>query len=106
VLRETAERLRKVTRTGELVGRIGGEEFAILLPGAAPDQAWRLCDRLREAQSEDPIRLPSGGEIRSTLSGGVAVAANGETIERLMARADRALYLAKSRGRDQVKLAA
>jgi diguanylate cyclase (GGDEF)-like protein len=106
VLRETAKRLRKATRAGELVGRIGGEEFAILLPGAKPDQAWRLCDRLREVQSESPIPLPTGGEVRSTLSGGVAVAANGETIERLMARADRALYLAKSRGRDQVKLAA
>jgi diguanylate cyclase (GGDEF)-like protein len=106
VLRETADRLRKVTRAGELVGRIGGEEFAILLPGAAADQAWRLCDRLREAQSDAPIPLPSGEEIRSTLSGGVAVAVSGETIERLMARADRALYQAKRQGRDRDRLAA
>ncbi len=105
VLRETAARLEQATRAGELVGRIGGEEFAVLLPGAAPDQAWRVCDRLREAQSA-PIALPGGDTVRSTLSGGVAVLIDGESAERLMARADRALYTAKHDGRDQVKLAA
>jgi diguanylate cyclase (GGDEF)-like protein len=106
VLRETAAVLRAATRAEELIGRIGGEEFAVVMPATAVHAARRACERLRAAQNRRTFMLASGAAVRVTLSGGVAVAQPGEPIEQLMARADHALYQAKRQGRDRIRLAA
>ncbi len=106
VLKETAAVLRAATRAEELIGRIGGEEFAVVMPATAVHAARRACERLRAAQNGRSFTLPSGATVRVTLSGGVAIVQPGEPIQQLMARADYALYQAKRQGRDRIRLAA
>jgi diguanylate cyclase (GGDEF)-like protein len=96
VIVEVARRVRAVAREGEIVARIGGDEFALLLPGTAAANALQAADRLR--RSVGAARFNGVGHL--TLSGGVcdlSQAADGEELLRL---ADGALYWAKLRGRD------
>ena len=105
VIREVATRATAALRKRDLVGRIGGEEFAVVLPAAGIATARDLCERLRQAVSAKPVRA-GDAIIPFTISVGVAEFVDGEDVERLMARADAALYEAKNGGRDQVRLAA
>jgi diguanylate cyclase (GGDEF)-like protein len=106
VLRVTAEELLKVTRGGDLLGRFGGEEFAIIMPETNLDQAHLACERLRRAVAERILHYPNGTSGRVTISSGVALLAGGEGCDHLVSRADGALYQAKAGGRNLVKLAA
>ena len=94
-----AARLRSQARLGDLIGRIGGEEFAILLPGIDHDQALARAEQLRLAvrASHHP-----GGHLSASI--GVAACAPGccDSIESLLARADQAMRQAKRDGRDRV----
>lgn len=102
VLRDLAERLRAGLRTSDLAGRIGGEEFAVLLPETTAEQAELLAERLRAAIAADPL----GPDLGITVSLGVALAvpASEETLDPVLRRADAALYRAKAGGRNQVVL--
>jgi diguanylate cyclase (GGDEF)-like protein len=101
VLREIAYRWRAALRAYDLAYRLGGEEFVVLLPGATPDEARDLAEKLREAIRAEPI---AGHPV--TMSFGVAISgAGGFDLEAQYARADAALYAAKAAGRDQVTLA-
>jgi diguanylate cyclase (GGDEF)-like protein len=94
LLKETAAAWREELRTGDFLARIGGEEFALLLPAcAATEDALAVVERLRQL-------VP----YRQTCSAGVVVHEPGETVDVLMARVDRALYGAKDAGRDRVSL--
>ena len=106
VLREIAALLRETTRETDLLGRIGGEEFAVLMPETDPAQAERACERLRAAVAGRTIDLASGVVTRVTISTGVALLSAEEAGEQLLARADGALYEAKAGGRNQVRMAA
>jgi diguanylate cyclase (GGDEF)-like protein len=106
VLRAVAEELRKVTCAGDVLGRYGGEEFAILMPETSTSQARRACERLREAIAGRNIHYPDGSVGRVTVSTGVALLSAGEPSEQLISRADSALYAAKEDGRNLVRLAA
>jgi diguanylate cyclase (GGDEF)-like protein len=99
VLRDVAYAMRRALRTFELLYRLGGEEFALLLPGAAEHDAARIAESLRVAIEELEI-----AGLRVTCSFGVATA-RGEDIEleRLVGRADAALYAAKRGGRNRVE---
>ncbi|WP_425049995.1 diguanylate cyclase [Psychromarinibacter sp. S121] len=106
VLAEVARRMEGTLRQGDLLARMGGEEFMAVIFGCRLDQAARTADRLREAVSCAPVRLPDGTEIPVTISIGVAIS-DGSASGRpdpaaLMAQADRALYAAKADGRNQV----
>jgi len=106
VLREVAERLSLAARTGDLISRWGGEEFALLLHGVEDAAALQLvAERLRREVSETPIVLDDGSQLRITASAGGALAGDGATFEELLTDADRALYSAKRRGRDRLLLA-
>jgi diguanylate cyclase (GGDEF)-like protein len=81
------------------LGRFGGEEFLVLLPGTSLQQAEVCAERLREAVAALQV-LPRQGE-RVTVSIGVAEFAPGDTPVALLERADRALYRAKTGGRNR-----
>jgi diguanylate cyclase (GGDEF)-like protein len=98
VLRDLAYEVRKSLRTFELLYRIGGEEFLIILPGTPLDGGLEIAERIRCLVLET---RPAGVEI--TVSLGVAEASGkGVHFERLYAEADEALYTAKRQGRNQV----
>jgi diguanylate cyclase (GGDEF)-like protein len=96
--------LRSAMAEHHVAGRIGGEEFAILLPGTNLIAARLFAEGARNAFASLAIEgMPA--TKRFTASFGVAELARGETISDLMGRADKALYLAKNSGRDCVKIA-
>lgn len=82
-------------RSDDVVYRYGGEEFCVLLPGATTDEARLVADRIVEAARD--IDLPNGAHV--TVSVGIADS-TGDELATTVDRADRALYLAKQRGRD------
>jgi two-component system cell cycle response regulator len=105
VLMELADRLRENVRGMDTVARVGGEEFLILLPDAQPDAVKTAASRLCAIIRETPFPLPGARpEISVTISLGVALLQPGEEIGSLIDRADKALYKAKSAGRDTVNV--
>jgi diguanylate cyclase (GGDEF)-like protein len=98
VLAETASRLRAVLRASDIACRVGGDEFAIVLPEAGARQAGQLYERIEQAVSAAPI----GSIGRLTLSGGVAQLVEREGAAAFFERADDALYQAKQRGKAQL----
>lgn len=104
VLAATAECVAGQLRPYDISGRIGGEEFATLLPDTDADAAFGVAERLREAIGA--LRLQAGQELRWTVSLGVAAFRQGEDLETAMKRADAALYEAKNAGRNRSRLAA
>jgi two-component system, cell cycle response regulator len=106
VLVEVAQRLLANLRDSDLVARIGGEEFLVVLPQSSIPEARLVAERLCEALDERPIRLQSGDSIRVTVSIGVAVsdrATRGAmSVDGLVEQADLALRESKGAGRNQV----
>jgi len=106
VLIETARRCGGALRTGDVFGRLGGEEFAALLPETGAEEARVLAERLRRAVAGIEVPAP-GGAIRVTISIGVAEASEAAgSAEAVLALADGALYRAKEAGRDRIVIAA
>ncbi len=104
VLRQFAATTQRVVRNIDSVGRLGGEEFAILLPDTDLDGALDLAQRLRGEVARTPV-VVDGGEIRYTLSGGITLfCAEDRDTDAILARADRALYRAKQAGRDRIEV--
>lgn len=105
VLRRFAALARASVRDQDLVARLGGEEFAVVLPDISMNQATFVCDRLRRAIGDAGMRV-NDQLIALTVSGGVASFGRDQTAEMVLRAADEALYRAKHAGRDQVALAA
>jgi diguanylate cyclase (GGDEF)-like protein len=107
VLQEVVNRLLSGAREYDTIGRLGGEEFVIVLPNASLARAHSMAERLRVRVSTSPVVFEGGRTIDVTVSIGVscAVSAQIESLENLLAAADAALYRAKKAGRNRVEVA-
>lgn len=102
VLMEVARRLNTAVRDFDLLGRYGGEEFLIVLKGTPLSTAINVAERVRTHVAAGPVSL-HGIKVKVTISIGVAVIQPGDNVEEFIKRADKALYEAKSAGRNCVK---
>lgn len=102
VLRVFADTARNAFRPNDILGRVGGEEFAVILPGSGVEASVAIAERLRKA-FEDAAEFVQGTPVNATLSVGVAASATGASLEALMKDADTALYTAKQNGRNRVE---
>jgi two-component system, cell cycle response regulator len=110
VLVETAKRLTNVLRQGDLLARIGGEEFVVALPKCSLGEARAVAERLRFAMKDAPFVLPNGSATHVTISIGLTLAmANSAVsqdvmVEMTLGAADDALMVSKSEGRNKITL--
>ena len=108
-LRELAQRIETQVRASDIAARYGGEEFVVLLPNTDADSGELLAERIRKAVSDSPVDVGHRNAVTITASIGISTIAPERddddlktTGESLLARADVALYCAKSAGRDRV----
>lgn len=104
VLRAIAHILREGVREYDIICRYGGEEFIVITPETAIQQAHELAERLVKQVSISPIKVEAASSITITISAGVTQLLEGDSIEMLISRADRALYHSKEKGRNQVTI--
>ncbi|WP_266168284.1 diguanylate cyclase [Dyella subtropica] len=105
VLKSLAELLKRRLRRGDIVGRIGGEEFGIILPNTKAAGAAALLDELRDAFSQVRQYASIEREFTATFSCGIAEYRGGSSSNDIYVLADKALYRAKQAGRNRVMLA-
>lgn len=94
--------MQSVLRSEDVLARIGGDEFAILLPNTTLSAATSLAERLRQQVMQSPLPLADGDKLVITISAGLVENGEGELMESLYARADQMLYQAKQSGRNCV----
>lgn len=105
VLQNLATKLTPILRGEDVLARIGGEEFSILLPETSIDVAFKVAERIRFEQESSTLVGNWQGNIGITVSLGVSsILPEDNTFDQLFKRADEALYQAKNTGRNQVKI--
>ncbi len=104
VLRDFAARAAALLPEGGHLARLGGEEFGIVLPGRDHNATTYLAERLRRAVGGSPVSW-KGSAVPITVSLGVAMLRAGEALSESLERADKALYDAKTDGRNRVRVA-
>lgn len=104
ILSDFARILERNIRPQDTVGRMGGEEFAIILPDCTPEEAVSVARRINAVLRESRYRLETGETVTATVSIGVHVDRWERNLERLLSQADQALYRAKRSGRDRFEL--
>jgi diguanylate cyclase (GGDEF)-like protein len=103
VLRQLAQTLQAGLRAGDRLGRIGGEEFMVVLPNTAGEDATQIADRMRVQCGRLEVAAAEGGVARFSISAGVAsTGGRNVPLAALIGEADAALYAAKSGGRNAV----
>lgn len=105
VLRQMCSLIARLSRPTDTVARYGGEEILVVAPGSRDDDAHAFARRLCQSMAEERLHLPEGGHISVTASIGVASLLPHETTDKLIRRADVALYRAKDEGRNRVIMA-
>ncbi|MGB8330930.1 MAG: GGDEF domain-containing protein [Polyangiales bacterium] len=104
VLKETTQAMQSTLRAGDIVGRFGGEEFVVLLPGADLKQAMGAAERCRAAVAA--MKIPDAPYVSVTASVGVAAFPDhADELDGLLKASDRAMYAAKANGRDRIEAA-
>lgn len=107
VLRQLAEIITKTARATDLPARFGGEEFVMLMPETDPTSALGVANRMRELVEKTLFAVDNNrNTIKLTISIGIANIIENDDAEKLLKRADEALYIAKNSGRNNVKVAA
>jgi diguanylate cyclase (GGDEF)-like protein len=105
VLRALGDVFRAGLRDVDLAARLGGEEFAVLLPETDYPGAAGVAERLRASLASLDLDAPDGEQFGVTASFGVAVYPEAQTVDELLSTADTALYRAKAEGKNRVALA-
>jgi diguanylate cyclase (GGDEF)-like protein len=108
VLKEAASRMAASCRSGDLLGRVGGEEFLAVFAEVSGREAEQIAERLREAVARAPVEIGTGLAVPVTVSGGLVTLGGADAalpLEGALSRADAALYRAKEGGRDRIVLA-
>lgn len=103
-LRDIAHTIRANVRAGDLVGRIGGEEFAILLPGTSAEQSVGIAERIRLAVADIAFEPVAGKRHALSVSMGGALFRHGFSFSELFRVADQQLYAAKQSGRNRLSV--
>lgn len=104
VLHTIAQLLNKRVRKSDFFARYGGEEFVMLLPETTAEEALKLADNLRESIKSCSFHY-RGEDVRVTVSCGISSFNEGDTVDQVFERADKALYVAKDQGRNRCVLA-
>jgi two-component system cell cycle response regulator len=103
---EFTQRLQRNLRSFDLVARMGGEEFLVVMPDTPLERAYRISERMRSRIEETPFKLPSGEEVPVTISVGIAISHELDDLAAdMVKRADTAMYQAKRTGRNRVVVA-
>jgi len=97
-----AAALRAAVRQGDIAGRWGGDEFALVLPGTGPAGGVRVAEHVRAIVEDEVLVTPDGAKLRLTASFGLAAVSDGGDLGELIAAADSALYRAKRGGKNRV----
>jgi diguanylate cyclase (GGDEF)-like protein len=103
VLKETARRMSSVRRSYDSIGRYGGEEFLLILPGCDLQQAAPIAERVRAMVAAEPVPI---GSVKWPVTVSIGIASRTDTLPdgtALIAAADEALYRAKAKGRNRVE---
>ena len=103
VLRQVGAILHAAVRGNDVVGRLGGEEFALVLPGCNLEGALEIAERCRSKIAQTDVYLNDQQVLKISASFGVAIEQDGAAPEEIARMADQALYLAKQQGRNQVR---
>jgi diguanylate cyclase (GGDEF)-like protein len=101
-IQQVAHICSKILREDDILGRLGGEEFALLLMNADLEAASAVAERLRQRVADTKVPVQTD-YIRMTISIGVAETLAGESVHGVLKRADKALYTAKAKGRNRVE---
>ena len=102
VLKRVVMRCQQAVRESDVLARLAGDEFVLLLPKTPPEEAYGVADRVRLSVVSEPLRT-SAGELAVTVSVGVATRRAGDVaITNLIERADKAMYMSKSEGRNKI----
>lgn len=102
LLQKFGETLNEFSRSGDVVGRLGGEEFGLLLVGCPMDKLESFTSRLLEMFAKITVVSGNGETVSTTLSIGATLVKEGDTIESVWQRADEMLYQSKHQGRNQM----
>jgi diguanylate cyclase (GGDEF)-like protein len=102
VLRDFAHLVRTTTRRSDVIGRVGGEEFLVVMPGTTAEEAKAVLDRLRSAVEARRVPVAGAGEVRYTVSVGITQVSLEDSVDAAFGRADAALFRAKRLGRNRV----
>jgi len=103
VLQKTALTISQELRTYDSLCRYGGEEFIVLLPDTTIDEAKLVIERIRENVEQQIVQTVDGQKIQMTISAGITVVDSNNTLNSNIDLADKALYCAKSEGRNKVR---
>jgi len=101
-LKELVKLVEENLRTSDALGRIGGEEFVILLPDTDMEGAWILAERVRTSIEENELEMSTGRKLRMMVSGGLAEWTQDQSYEEILKQVDERLYKAKYSGRNCV----
>jgi len=105
VLKHLASVLRSNTRAGDLIGRLGGDEFMMILRVGDQEAGEAVCARIQSALRQAPLSPDDQTKLMISISGGIAPAVSGESFASTVRRADQALYDAKNDGRNTFRSA-